>query len=202
MHSSSLPVLYSIHKPANCFQFFFSSTSLLFHLCLCNFTRICFGFLEKTLWFFPMVFDGKRQLLLFLSRPRSKGYFLLRQMTLRLTLVCSFTNFVIPLPATYIRHSQEDYIRHSQTWMPLTLILSKVIFLTIWLVWFAHQGPTSNLKRVYVSAYMLKNVFVRHIQGKNYKKVLKNTGAIRVNKNKNKYEKPFWFKGFFITLVI
>ena len=38
---------------------FFSSTSLLFHLYLCNLTQICFGFLKKTLWFFPMVSDGK-----------------------------------------------------------------------------------------------------------------------------------------------
>ena len=44
---------------------FFSSTSLLgfhlagnvFHLIPSNFTQICCGFLKKTLWFFPMVFD-------------------------------------------------------------------------------------------------------------------------------------------------
>ena len=171
MHSSSWPVLCSIHKPANCFQFFFSSTSLLFHLYLCNFTQICFGFLKKTLWFFPMVFDGK-------PSPPSEPTLVQRLLYIKTIdpkidpkWPCSFTNFVIPLPATYIRHSQEDYIRHSQIWMPLTLILFKVIFLTIWLVWFAHQGSTSDLKRVHVSAYMLKNVFVRHIQGKNYKKV-------------------------------
>ena len=29
-----------------------------FHLFPCNFTRICIGFLRKSLWFFSMVFDG------------------------------------------------------------------------------------------------------------------------------------------------
>ena len=36
-----------------------ASIILLFHLYLYNFTQICFGFLKKTLWLFPMVFYGK-----------------------------------------------------------------------------------------------------------------------------------------------
>ena len=47
------------------FLFIFSSSSLhfllarnFFHLFPCNFTRICFVFLKKTLWFFPMLFYG------------------------------------------------------------------------------------------------------------------------------------------------
>ena len=35
------------------------------------------------------------------------------------------------------------------------------------------QGSTTDLKRVYVSAYMLKNLGVHHVQGKNYKKLKK-----------------------------
>ena len=42
------------------------------------------------------------------------------------------------------------------------------------------QGLTIDLKRVYVSAYVFKNLGVRHIQGKNYKS-LKNTRALRVH---------------------
>ena len=49
-----------------CSQFFFLSTSSLrfqlartvFRLFPCNFAQICFGFVRKTLWFFPMVFGG------------------------------------------------------------------------------------------------------------------------------------------------
>ena len=49
-----------------CSQFFFSSTSSVhiqlarnfFHLFPCSFIQICFGFLKKTLWPFPMITDG------------------------------------------------------------------------------------------------------------------------------------------------
>ena len=108
MHPQSQPVLCSIHKPANRFQFFFSSTSLLFHLYLCNFTQICFGFLKKTLWFFPMVFGEKPtpsisevtsiQRLLYIKTKGPK---------IDPKWPYSFTNFAIPLPATYIRHSRD-----------------------------------------------------------------------------------------------
>ena len=49
----------------SCFLFIFTSSSLhfqlrpnVFHLFPCNFIQMCFGFLKKSLWFFPMVFDG------------------------------------------------------------------------------------------------------------------------------------------------
>ena len=63
-------IITSIMQYSSCSQcpvslFIFSSSSLhfllarnVFHLFPCNFTRICFGFLKKTFWFFPMVFDG------------------------------------------------------------------------------------------------------------------------------------------------
>ena len=37
-----------------------------------------------------------------------KGCFILKQMTRELMLVYSFINFVIPLPATNTRHSQDN----------------------------------------------------------------------------------------------
>ena len=37
--------------------------------------------------------------------------------------------------------------------------------------WFGHQGSTIDLKGVYVSAYVFKNLGVRHVQDKNYKKL-------------------------------
>ena len=42
------------------------------------------------------------------SQPHSKGCPIQRQMVLGLKLVYNFINFVIPLPATYIRHSQRN----------------------------------------------------------------------------------------------
>ena len=42
------------------------------------------------------------------SQPQSKGSPIQRQMALGLKLVYSFINFMIPLPATYIRHSQRN----------------------------------------------------------------------------------------------
>ena len=42
------------------------------------------------------------------SQPQSKGSPIQRQTALGLTLIYSFINFVIPLPATYIRHSQRN----------------------------------------------------------------------------------------------
>ena len=42
------------------------------------------------------------------SQPQSKGSPIQRQTALGLKLVYSFINFVIPLPATYIRHSQKN----------------------------------------------------------------------------------------------
>ena len=42
------------------------------------------------------------------SQPQSKGSPMQRQTARGLKLVYSFINFVIPLPATYIRHSQRD----------------------------------------------------------------------------------------------
>ena len=56
---------YSSCSQCQVFLFMFSSSSLhfllarnVFHLFPCNFTRICFGFLKKTLRFFPMLFYG------------------------------------------------------------------------------------------------------------------------------------------------
>ena len=63
-------IITSIMQYSSCsqcpvFLFIFSSSSLdfllarnVFHLFPCNFTRICFVFLKKTLWFFPMLFYG------------------------------------------------------------------------------------------------------------------------------------------------
>ena len=63
-------IITSIMQYSSCsqcpvFLFIFSSSSLdfllarnVFHLFSCNFTRICFVFLKKTLWFFPMLFYG------------------------------------------------------------------------------------------------------------------------------------------------
>ena len=86
-----------------------------FHLPACFFIYTCvishkfvLASLRKTCVFFLWFLMGS-PFLLFLSQPRSKGCFILRQMTLlRLMLVCSFINFVIPLPATYIRHSRDN----------------------------------------------------------------------------------------------
>ena len=43
------------------------------------------------------------------------------------------------------------------------------------------QGSTIDLKRVFISPYVLKNLGVRNINGKNYKQ-LKNTSAIRAHR--------------------
>ena len=63
-------IITSIMQYSSCsqcpvFLFIFSSSSLdfllarnVFHLFPCNFTRICFVFLKKILWFFPMLFYG------------------------------------------------------------------------------------------------------------------------------------------------
>ena len=40
------------------------------------------------------------------SQPQSKGPAIQRQMALASKLVYSFINLIIPLPATYIRHSR------------------------------------------------------------------------------------------------
>ena len=132
-------MLCSIHKPANCFQFFFLSTSLLFHLYLCNFPQICFGFLKKILWFFSMVFDGKSNRSI--SEPtlvQSLLYIKTNYPKIDPKWPCSFTNFVIPLPATYMTFPRQMLKFTTEIWMPVTLILSKVIFLSMWLVCFAH----------------------------------------------------------------
>ena len=57
--------------------------------------------------FFPW-FLTRNPLLLLVSQLRSKGCFILRQMTLRLMLVYSFISFVIPILANHIRHSRDD----------------------------------------------------------------------------------------------
>ena len=64
-HNPYFAMQYSQAKLLPGILFIFTSSSLhfqlarnVFHLFLCNFTRICFGFLKKTLWFFPMVSDG------------------------------------------------------------------------------------------------------------------------------------------------
>ena len=64
--------------------------------------------------------------------------------------------------------------------MTLSLYLSNVCLM---------QGLTIDLKRVYVSVYMLKKLGVCHIQGKNYKNLKKHMGY----KSKKKDENPFWF---------
>ena len=51
------------------------------------------------------------------------------------------------------------------------------------------QGLTIDLKRVYVSVYMLKKLGVCHIQGKNYKNLKKHMGY--KSKKKTKDENPF-----------
>ena len=48
------------------------------------------------------------------SQPQSKGSPIEREMALELKLVHSFINFVIPLPATYIRHSPRNCQRLSK----------------------------------------------------------------------------------------
>ena len=40
------------------------------------------------------------------------------------------------------------------------------------------QDLTNDLKRVYVSTYALKKIFVCHVQGKNYKKIKKHTQGL------------------------
>ena len=42
------------------------------------------------------------------SQPQSKGPPIQRQTALGLKLVYSFINLIIPLPATYIRHSRRN----------------------------------------------------------------------------------------------
>ena len=51
------------------------------------------------------------------------------------------------------------------------------------------QHSTIDLKRVYVSTYVLKNLGVCHVQGENYKKFKKHKGP--KNTSKTKDEKPF-----------
>lgn len=82
--------------------------------------------LRKSCNFFPWLLVGN-PLLLFLSQPQSTGCFTLRQMTIRLILVHSFTNFMIPLNAT--RHSRDLLTFITEIQMPVTLTFSKVIFL-------------------------------------------------------------------------
>ena len=53
------------------------------------------------------------------------------------------------------------------------------------------QGSTIDQKRVYVSAYVLKKLGLRHVQGKNYKKSKKHKGYNSTSKTND--EKPFWF---------
>ena len=58
---------------------------------------------------------------------------------------------------------------------------------------FMFQGSTIDLKRMYISAYVLKNLCVHHVQGRNYKKV-KNTGTIRIHqkqRTKNLFDSRF-----------
>ena len=69
--------------------------------------KFVLDFLRKPCGFFLRFLMG-RPLLLFLSQRRSKGCFILRQMTLSFLLVCHFTNFVFPLPATYLRRFQDN----------------------------------------------------------------------------------------------
>ena len=49
------------------------------------------------------------------------------------------------------------------------------------------QGSTIDLKRVYDSACKLKKIGIRHVQGKNYKKLKKNTRVIRVHEKDEKH---------------
>ena len=51
------------------------------------------------------------------------------------------------------------------------------------------RHSTIDLKRVYVSMYVLKNLAVCHVQGENYKKLKKRKGP--KNTSKTKDEKPF-----------
>ena len=54
---------------------------------------------------------------------------------------------------------------------------------------FTSQGSTTDLKRVYISTYVFKNLGVRHVQGKNYKKLKKHKGSKSTSNTKD--EKPF-----------
>ena len=49
------------------------------------------------------------------------------------------------------------------------------------------QGSTIDLKRVYDSACKLKKIGIRDVQGKNYKKLKKNTRVIRVHEKDEKH---------------
>ena len=93
-----------------------TASSFSFHLPACFFIYTCVishKFVLASLWklcgFFLWFLIG-RPLLLFLNQPRSKGFFILRQMTLRLTLngpAALLILLFLYLPATYIRHSRD-----------------------------------------------------------------------------------------------
>ena len=55
------------------------------------------------------------------------------------------------------------------------------------------QGLTIDLKRVYVSVYMLKKLGVCHIQGKNYKNLKKHMGYKSKKKQRMKTLFDFTF---------
>ena len=75
-----------------------------FYPYLCNFTQVCLGFFNKSFSFiFPMVFNGTPTPSI--PEPASVQRLLyIKTNDPGIVLVYSFINFVIPLPATYVRH--------------------------------------------------------------------------------------------------
>ena len=96
--------IFSFHLPA-CF---ISSRQGMFFIYTCVVShKFVLASLRKPCNFFPWILVGIL-LLLFLSQPKSRDCFILKKMTIRLMLVCSFPNFMISLNATYIRHSRDN----------------------------------------------------------------------------------------------
>ena len=85
-----------VHSTSSWQEIFFIYICVIPHEFVLTSLRKTYGFLPRFLTIIPHV--------LLLSQPQSKGWFIIRQMTLGLMLVYSFINFVIPFPATYIRH--------------------------------------------------------------------------------------------------
>ena len=112
LHRSQYYAVFKNLKTASSFSFIYQFTPLpadknfFIYICVILHEFVSTS-LRKTCSFFPWFLTGI-QLILFLSQPRSKRYFILRQMTLELMLVYSFINFVIPLPMTYIRHFRDN----------------------------------------------------------------------------------------------
>ena len=92
-----------------------TASSFSFHLPACFFIYTCaishkfiLASLRKLLWFFPMVFDRKPiPSISELTSIQRLLYIKTNDPKIGPKWPCSFTNFVIPLPATYIRHCRD-----------------------------------------------------------------------------------------------